>query len=406
MNEETIFKAVLPVAQQETTALIATTTPSGSDHISSEIIHIKDDEGYPVIKTVRLGKPCDECLAKQILCTHAENTVGEGLSRKKRSRFFNLYKGREHIANAELQGEVGGMSSKLFQPMHLQRCRISVPQEVPTDIDVLFLTSDPAQGGQCEWATIGAYFDRTQDKMVICLIDSFRIHPPTIENMEYHLTRSITTLRRAHKSFANVPIVYCVESAPKMFAWNISSIAQKISRQSDLDVTCMCEVNGNEPGVPKNNFNTQIMVDISSYMLENDGIRFSSHCTTSVTNATVEQQKDKLIGQLGKFERKIIDEKDPSKVRIDGKTSGGTNDDLAVAFIMQGYWYQHFWTSNSELYRGVKDYSRTWRLPFGQREFPIREIPYNPEKRRRTKKLSLEQSNNNYNQQLIDQNAL
>jgi len=405
MNEETIFKAVLPVAQQECTALIATTTPSGNDHISSEIIQIKDDDGYPVIKTIRLGKPCDECLAKQILCTHAENTVGEGLSRKKRSRFFNLYKGREHVANAELQGEVGGMSSKLFQPAHLQRWKISEKKKVPLNIDVLFLTSDPAQGGKCEWSTVGAYFDTVEDKMVVCLIDSFRIHPPTIENMEYHMARTIRTLRRAHSSFANVPIVYCVESAPKMFAWNISSVAQKISIQQNLDVTCMCEVN-DDPGVSKTNLNTQIMVDITSYMLENDAMRFSDHCVTSVPDTTVEQQKDKLLNQLSKFERKIIDEKDPSKVRIDGKSSGNSNDDLGVALIMQGYWYQHFWTSNKNLYKGVKDYSKTWRVPFGQREFPTREIPFRPEKKQRTGILDKQQKNADYNQKLIDQSTL
>lgn len=406
MHEETIFKAVLPVAQQETTALIATTTPSGADHISSELIHIKDDEGYPVIKTVRLGKPCDECLEKQILCTHAENTVGEGLSRKKRSRYFNLYKGREHVANAELQGEVGGMSSKLFQAPHLHRWRTAETPSVPSDIDVLFLTSDPAQGGKCEWATIGAYFDTAENKMVVCLIDSFRIHPPTIENIEYHLVESILALRRAHVSFAHVPIVYCVESAPKMFAWNISSVAQKISAQTSLDITCMCEVNG-EPGVPKNNTNTQIMTDISSYMLENDGIRFSEFCTTSTPNATVEQQKEKLLGQLGKFERKIIDEKDPSRVRIDGKTSGGTNDDLAVAFVMQGYWYQHFWVSKNNAYRTVKEYSEAWRAPFGRRQFPAHEIPYRPQKKQRTQNSSSpSQRNHEENERFISRGVL
>lgn len=356
MDEETILQGILPVAQQENTCLIGTTTPAGSDHIVSTMISARDEHGNPVIRTVRIGAPCEECRRMQRLCTHSENTVAEGTSRKKRAKYQALYGDRKHIAMREYQGEIGDASRKVFQASWVHRLKLTKPVPVPEHIDMLFLTSDPAQGGDCEWSTIGAYYDRNIGSMVICLLDSFCLKPATPQNMKTKLRGSIDAIRSAHPTFRAAPIVYCVESAPKMFAEAIAEYADEIARAERINIVCMNENSDGRPGVPKTNVNTALMVEVSQRFLENNAVRFSEKCVTSCSS--VPEERKKLLGQLERMSRKV-DEK-TRKVRIDGK-DGGANDDYAVAFMMQPFWHRWFWDSANQAYENVKHYSLRFR---------------------------------------------
>jgi len=373
MKEETILEAILPVAQQNDTCMLGTTTPSGTDHIVSTMISARDKKGNPVIATVRIGKPCEECRQLKKLCTHAENTVAEGTSRKKRARYAALYEGREHIKMREYQGEIGDVSRSIFQPrwVHLLKERKLV--DVPPVIDMLFLTSDPAQGGACEWATIGTYYDRNLGAMVICLLDAIRLDRASPANIHDQMLESVKTLRAAHPKFKNVPIVYCVESAPKMFAEMIDQYAEEISAQEPINLTCMREGPNGDTGVPKDNVNTRMMADMSAVFMENEAVYFSKYCVTSVVGSTVEKEKFKLCSQMDKIARKV-DEK-TGKIRIDGK-DGGANDDYGVAFMMQPYWYQWFWKSTKPHYETVKQFSAGWRMSVTSGGFQVKE--YDP----------------------------
>lgn len=370
MKQATLLKAVFPVLQQNATCLLGTTTPSGSDHIVSRMITVLDDDGLPVIATVRIGKPCDECSAQRIFCTHVENAVAEGTSRKKRNKYQKLYEGgQEHIAMREFQGEIGDDSMQIFQRSWLVKLREKELTPVPASIDMLFITCDPAQGGVCEWSTIACYFDRIIGEMVIVLLDAFCIQPATPQNIKEHFERSINTLISSHPMFAHTPIVIACESAPKMFAEAIGEYALCISKTCAIDVTVMREMRCVKGvagvGVPKDAVNTVHMVDMTKVFLENNAISFSSVCCTSCREkgATVETQKVKLISQLERVKKKRKESTDPfstPRIRIDGK-EGGQNDDYAVAFMMQAYWYSWFWQSTNELYADVRAFSSSRR---------------------------------------------
>ena len=43
-----------------------------TDAIIKGIIPVEEDKHCPLVKTVRLGTPCDDCLSKHTLCTHVE----------------------------------------------------------------------------------------------------------------------------------------------------------------------------------------------------------------------------------------------------------------------------------------------------------------------------------------------
>jgi hypothetical protein len=390
MKEETILEAILPVAQQNDTCLLGTTTPSGTDHIVSTMISAKDKKGNPVIATVRIGKPCEECRQLKILCTHAENTVAEGTSRKKRARYAALYEGREHIKMREYQGEIGDVSRPIFQPRWIHLLKERPLLDLPPVIDMLFLTCDPAQGGACEWATIGAYYDRSIGSMVICLLDAIRLDKASPSYIHDQMLASVKTLRAAHPKFQDVPIVYCVESAPKMFAEMIDQYAEEISSNEPVNVTCMREGPNGDTGVPKDNVNTRMMADMSAVFMENEAVYFSKYCVTSIENSDVEKEKFKLCSQLERIARKV-DEK-TGKIRIDGK-DGGANDDYSVAFMMQPYWYQWFWKSTKPHYESVKKYSSGWRLPVTTEGFQVKEYDPSiyPEKERALKRQKISQ---------------
>ena len=113
------------------------------------------------------------------------------------------------------------------------------------------------------------------------------------------------------------------------------------------------------------------MADMSAIFMENEAVYFSKYCVTSLENSTVEKEKFKLCSQLEKMARKI-DEK-TKKIRIDGK-DGSANDDYAVAFMMQPYWYQWFWKSTKPHYESVKQYSAGWRMPVTNEGFQVKEF--------------------------------
>lgn len=359
MKEETILEAILPVAQQTKTCLIGTTTPSGSDHIVSTMITAKDEKGHPVIATVRIGKPCEECRKLRVLCTHAENTVAEGTSRKKRKRYAALYETKEHIKMREYQGEIGDSSRSIYQPAWINELKQSKLVDVPNVIDCIFVTSDPAQGGSCEWATIGAYFDRARGEMVICLLDAIKLNKASPSELKKNFTNSIRTLRSSHAVFSQTPIVCCIESAPNTFSEAIDEYAEFISNQDpELNMICMREMPKGRSGVPKDNPITRIMCERSAMFMESESVKFSKYCVTSIETSTIDKEKNKFLSQLERLARKV-DEK-TGKVRIDGK-DGGSNDDYAVAFMMQTYWYEYFWRSDKEYYKNFKSYSASWR---------------------------------------------
>lgn len=369
MKEATLLKAVFPVAQQNNTCLLGTTTPSGSDHIVSQMITARDDNGDPVIATVRIGKPCDECSARRVLCTHIENSAAEGTSRKKRTKYQKLYEGREHIAMREFQGEIGDDSQQIYQSVWLRALRDKPLRPLPAHIDTLFITMDPAQGGACEWSTVGAYYDRISGEMVVVLLDSFRIQPPTPQNIREHFERSVEALASENALFAKTPIVLACECAPKNFAEALAEYALDLARRTSISITVMREMpairNLAGAGVPKNNSNTLHMADISKVYLENDAVAFSEACTTScrTNGSTVETQKLKMLAQLERVKKKRKEQKDPfapPRFRIDGK-EGGQNDDYAVAFMMQPYWYAWFWRSDQESYGRVRAWSALQR---------------------------------------------
>lgn len=358
MKEQTILQAIFPVAQQIGTTLLATTTPQGSDNVVSRLITTQDEYGDPIIAAVRIGKPCDQCRALKQLCMHKESATAEGLSRKKRQKFQAFYKGQEHIAMREFQGEIGDSSQHIFLPKWLNALAKRPTMSINGPVELLFMTMDPAQGGFNELGVTTCYFSPHIDSQIIVHMDAYPLHPATGKNIKSILLRILNTVRCAQDSFKDVPIVIAVESAPKIFTEQIGEFVSDLLSDGIIsNVWVMCKMPGERPGVPKTNQNTQDMCTLAADFMEAGKVFFSDNFVVSRPGVRKEDMKEKLIQQLLNFKKKEKERTDsfaPPRIRIDGKEGGSTNDDLGVSFIMQRYWYTYFWNDESPLYKEAK----------------------------------------------------
>lgn len=358
MKEQTILQAIFPVAQQIGTTLLATTTPQGSDNIVSRLITTQDENGDPIIAAVRIGKPCAQCRAAKQLCMHKESATAEGLSRKKRQKFQAFYKGLEHIAMREFQGEIGDSSQHIFLPEWLNALATRPTIDITTPVGLLFMTMDPAQGGRNEVGITTCYFDPNIDSQIIVHADAYHLNPASPKNIKGILYNVLKTVRNAQYQFREAPIVIAVECAPKVFSEQIGEYVKDLKAKNFIEnVWVICKMPGDRPGVPKTQQNTQDMCNLAADFMEAGKVFFSKNFVVSQAGVKKEDMKEKLIQQLLNFkkhEKERTDSFAPPRIRIDGKEGGSANDDLAVSFIMQRYWYSTFWNDNHPMYDEAK----------------------------------------------------
>lgn len=375
MKDQTLYEGVFPVCQENQTCLIGLTTPGDSDQIVSKIIHARDDNGLPVFHVVRIGSSCDECRELMIECVHKENAAAEGTSRKKRQRYAFLY--NTEALKARFQTEFFGVENtarnRIVSMAYLNRLKRLPLEPVPQNVDLLFLTIDPALGGDNEWACIGSYFDRASGRWIVCTVDNFRL-PNSGHPVKEAVRNSIVGLVDLHPTFRSAPIVICVESAPRNIPVDVASYAQEIERETNLNITVMRELRDGSPGVTKDFRNTRDMAFMLRKYFYHDAVRLSAVFNTSVAGGTKERALESFIDHVGRLSI-IRDPKNPDKAKISGKHSATENDDLGVAAMMAVYWHIYFWESNKDLYKRAKQASTTWRRP--DDIFKIR--PYDPD---------------------------
>lgn len=358
-------QSILPVAQGKNIVLIILSTPLGQDNETTRLFNTKDDDGKPIIRAVRIGRSCEECRIARTLCTHVENATGEGLSRRKRKAFMNFYAEQMHVAMREYTGETSDDSVEIYKKEWIQRLLRRKPFETPALVDMLFVSIDPAQGGSCEWGFCACYYDVLTNLQVIVQLDGPQIDDVTPNLLMEWLRESINHLRRRSASFASIPIVIACEGAPIVISRQLQYyVALLIEERSIFNVHIMREMPGEAPGVPKTAVNTRHMVEFSAHLLQNDQVVFSDVFGSALSGVSHEialREKTKFLQQLVNVKIRMTPSQRQDglpKARIDGK-SGGMNDDVAVAWIMNYYWYLQFMKSMRTDYQQIKSQSFT-----------------------------------------------
>ncbi len=361
IKPDVYLQSIFPVVQGKNIVLIILTTPLGQDNETTRLFNTKDDDGKPIIRAVRIGRSCDACREARTLCTHVENATGEGLSKRKRKAFMNFYADQMHVAMREYTGETSDDSVEIYKKEWIQRLLRRKPFETPALIDMLFVSIDPAQGGSCEWGFCACYYDVLTNMQVIVQLDGPQIDDVTPNLLMEWLRESINHLRRRSPSFATIPIVIACEGAPIVISRQLQFyVTMLIQERSIFNVHIMREMPGDAPGVPKTAVNTRHMVEFSAHLLENDQVAFSDVFGSAISGIA----RDMALREKTKFLQQLVNVKirmTPSqrqdglpKARIDGK-GGGMNDDVAVSWIMNYYWYLQFMKSSRTSYIQIRN---------------------------------------------------
>lgn len=357
---------MLPIAQQRNSIIVALSTPQGTDAPSTRLFNTRrDDCDKTIFLIVRVGKPCDDCRIKRILCLHVENSTAEGLSKSKRKLFLPFYQDDKETFMREFMAETCDDSRAIFSDELLLKLFMEKPEPVPHLVDMIIVGIDPAGGGKCEWGLCAAYFDTVKKLQVIIQLDAQRIPNPTPSVIRHWLKESIDSIRRRHLSFAEIPIVIACESAPQLIGEQLVEHIQMLSNEGQFHNTyLMYEITGSgRPGVPKTEQTTQDMCRYASLLLANNQIKFSKAFGTSVLGKKPDEAKMEFFKQVRNFKRRIDHyRKDGSAHFVINGKSGGMNDDLAVASLMIVYWYFIFMTSRKTEYEAIKHQSSNWRF--------------------------------------------
>lgn len=367
MHASTLKEAVFPVVQETSCVFIGLTTPDSADSEMHQLLNTKDDDGVPIITTIRIGKPCEECIAAKVLCIHSRDATPEGTSKKKRARYKNFYKDNLNSFMREYAGQVSDDNTLLFHRDWLLTLARAPDKPVIGPIDMLFMSIDPAQGGKCEWGTCICYYDLMGEGcQVIVQLDVYKQDDLSPASLKNWLLLTISTARRAHREFQQIPIVIACEAAPKIIGLQLQGYLSELINEGRVrDVIMMNELDAKglaEVGVPKTAQNTQMMIKYTQNLLETKRVAFSEEIRTCVFGKTPEEMKQEYLKQMSHFRLdKTISPSGKVTLKITGK-GHGSNDDLGVAVIMNAYWYERFYlNTTNKAYTSVKSFSHSWR---------------------------------------------
>jgi hypothetical protein len=363
MNPNIILTVVLPIFQQEGSCVVVLSTPAGEDAPCTKLFNTKNPKtGKTIFLIVRIGKGCDACRAKKILCMHVESATGEGLSRKKREILQSFYAGDEERAMQEFQGDTAASGFHVFPASSLLELVAKDAAPIMPPIDLILVSIDPAGGGKCEWGLCACYYDTVSKIQVVVQLDANRIDDPSPAYIRQWIYASLSHIRIIDPSFASVPIIIACESAPATISDQIAEHINTLMAEGLLqNIHMMRQIPNNRPGVPKTPQNTQDMARYSSLLIGNGQVFLSEKYCTSVLGKTREMARLEWITQLNNFKkRKIPNKAGGFHIELNGK-GGGKNDDLGVAYVMNFYWYLEFMNSTNTDYLAIKRQSSNWR---------------------------------------------
>lgn len=163
IQEELFFKVIVPILSVAQTALIALTSPEGSENYFSRLVNLQDEttkeQFFRVIDCLMICKECRKLeAADQAKCTHVKQEAF-WLDNRKINRLKQLYKADP----ATLLREFGGAIADDYEPC-FDRHEISVffnraPVLAMSPPKQIYVSVDPNGGGASRMAITSGYFD-------------------------------------------------------------------------------------------------------------------------------------------------------------------------------------------------------------------------------------------------------
>lgn len=150
-----LWNIIMPLTTERRHKLFAASSAKPGGEFSA-IVNAKDEKGTAIMHSKILGKPCDACLhsSAPYMCTHNDNMTAGWKDPRKSMRAAKIYKacGREGALMSELYSTVGISQGAVFNPKNYEHLFVAKPCISKDDIQVIYISIDPANRGPCEFA--------------------------------------------------------------------------------------------------------------------------------------------------------------------------------------------------------------------------------------------------------------
>lgn len=156
------YKVVLPILQMKKTALLALSSPEGSQNYFSRLINFKDpDTGRPFFRVCNCFMICEDCRKleqeEQIKCNHVKQPA-HWISTAKSARLKMLYETDPATAIKEFGGIIEDDFVACFEKADLERLFTKERYVTHSAPKHIFITVDPSGGGMSQLALCSGYF--------------------------------------------------------------------------------------------------------------------------------------------------------------------------------------------------------------------------------------------------------
>ena len=140
-----------PMCTEIDTSLFMLTTTLGSDNYFTKMTKMKDTRGGYLFQTVRMGQPCDECVATRDdpwLCPHNEDEKAEWISSEEQRRWAIFYKelGDEETMKRELYSVDTVDGQRMFEDAEIKYLREAPLYDQDKPFRYITVGMDPGGG--------------------------------------------------------------------------------------------------------------------------------------------------------------------------------------------------------------------------------------------------------------------
>lgn len=174
------YKVVVPILSMKQTALLALSSPEGSQNYFSKLIQLVDPAtNLPFFRVCNCFLICEECrkleLEEQVKCNHVKQTA-TWLSQKRTNRNKLLYGTDPATLAKELAGVITDDFVPCFPRKYLEKMFQRTPYLTKSSPEYIIVTVDPSGGGMSQLAICSGYYDadlsfvvsRCQANVVVC----------------------------------------------------------------------------------------------------------------------------------------------------------------------------------------------------------------------------------------------
>jgi hypothetical protein len=147
LNPALFFNVVVPLMSVEHTALLAITSPGDDQNYVSIIQDLKNADGQPLMRNVRVGMACDQCIKSGVECKHKYQKLPAWKSEDRHELMTAVYKQNDNARKREIDAQVLQNHERVFSRNDINHLAEAAPYQLKYEVQVIEVGIDPSGGG-------------------------------------------------------------------------------------------------------------------------------------------------------------------------------------------------------------------------------------------------------------------